>query len=41
MCPILRAGMGMLDACFARAGRAGGFIGLFRDEETLEPVEYS
>lgn len=41
ICPILRAGMGMLDAVLSLVpGARVGFIGLFRDEETLEPVEY-
>ena len=31
--------MGMLDAVLVPGARVG-FIGLFRDEETLEPVEY-
>jgi uracil phosphoribosyltransferase len=41
VCPILRAGAGMLDAVLSLIpGARVGFIGLFRDEETLEPVEY-
>ena len=41
VCPILRAGVGMLDGVLALiAGARVGFIGLYRDEETLEPVEY-
>ena len=41
VCPILRAGMGMLDAVLSLVpGARVGFIGLYRDEETLEPVEY-
>ncbi len=41
ICPILRAGMGMLDGVLSLVpGARVGFIGLFRDEETLEPVEY-
>src|SRR6187402_2390587 len=41
VCPILRAGMGMLDGVLSLVPAARvGFIGLFRDEETLEPVEY-
>jgi len=41
VCPILRAGIGMLDAVLSLVpGARVGFIGLFRDEETLEPVEY-
>jgi uracil phosphoribosyltransferase len=39
--PILRAGMGMLDGVLSLIPVARvGFIGLYRDEETLEPVEY-
>jgi uracil phosphoribosyltransferase len=41
VCPILRAGMGMLDGVLSLIPVARvGFIGLFRDEETLQPVEY-
>src|ERR671931_2596568 len=41
VCPILRAGVGMLDAVISLIpGARVGFIGMFRDEETLEPVEY-
>jgi uracil phosphoribosyltransferase len=41
VCPILRAGVGMLDAVLSLIpGARVGFIGLFRDEETLQPVEY-
>ena len=41
VCPILRAGVGMLDGVLSLiAGARVGFIGLYRDEETLEPVEY-
>jgi uracil phosphoribosyltransferase len=41
VCPVLRAGMGMLDGVLALvSGARVGFIGLYRDEETLEPVEY-
>jgi uracil phosphoribosyltransferase len=41
VCPILRAGLGMLDGVLALiSGARVGFIGLYRDEETLEPVEY-
>ncbi len=40
-CPILRAGIGMLDGVLSLIPVARvGFIGLYRDEETLEPVEY-
>ena len=41
VCPILRAGVGMLDAVLSLIpGARVGFIGLYRNEETLEPVEY-
>ena len=41
VCPVLRAGMGMLDGFLELvSGARVGFVGLFRDEETLEPVEY-
>jgi len=41
VCPVLRAGMGMLDGFLSLvSGARVGFIGLYRDEETLEPVEY-
>ena len=39
--PILRAGMGMLDGMLTLLPAAKvGFIGLYRDETTLQPVEY-
>ena len=39
--PILRAGMGMLDGMLSLIPAAKvGFIGLYRNEETLQPVEY-
>lgn len=39
--PILRAGLGMLDGFLRLAPMSKvGFVGLYRDEETLEPVEY-
>jgi len=39
--PILRAGMGMIDGVLKVIPNAKiGHIGLFRDEKTLEPVEY-
>lgn len=39
--PILRAGMGMLDGLLTLMPTAKvGFIGLYRDPETLNPVEY-
>ena len=41
VCPILRAGVGMLDGVLELiSGARVGFIGLYRNEETLEPVEY-
>jgi uracil phosphoribosyltransferase len=39
--PVLRAGLGMLDGALALLPEATvGFMGLFRDEETAEPIEY-
>ena len=39
--PILRAGMGLVDGIMNLIPTAKvGFIGLYRDEKTLEPVEY-
>lgn len=39
--PILRAGLGMVDGMLTLIPAAKvGHIGLYRDEETLEPVEY-
>ena len=39
--PILRAGLGMVDGIRGMIPTAKvGFIGLYRNEETLEPVEY-
>ncbi len=41
VCPVLRAGIGMLDGVLSLISSARvGFIGMYRDEETLEPVEY-
>jgi len=41
VCPILRAGVGMLDGVLSLIpGARVGFIGLYRNEDTLEPVEY-
>src|SRR6187455_1413618 len=41
ICPILRAGVGMLDGVLSLIpGARVGFIGLYRNEETLEAVEY-
>ena len=39
--PVLRAGLGMLDGALALLPTATvGFVGLQRDEETAQPVEY-
>ena len=39
--PILRAGLGMVDGFSEMIPQAKtGFIGMFRDEKTLRPVEY-
>jgi uracil phosphoribosyltransferase len=39
--PILRAGLGMLDAVLDLLPVARvGFVGLYRNEQTLDPVEY-
>ncbi|MDP8953209.1 MAG: uracil phosphoribosyltransferase [Actinomycetota bacterium] len=39
--PVLRAGLGMLESALALLPEATvGFMGLQRDEETAEPVEY-
>ena len=39
--PILRAGIGMVDGIFKLIPAAKvGHIGLYRDPETLQPVEY-
>lgn len=39
--PILRAGLGMVDGILSMIPAAKvGHVGLYRDEETLEPVEY-
>jgi uracil phosphoribosyltransferase len=41
VCPILRAGLGMLDGVLSLiSGARVGFIGLYRNEDTLQPVEY-
>jgi uracil phosphoribosyltransferase len=41
VCPVLRAGVGMLDGVLSLISSARvGFIGLYRDEKTLEAVEY-
>ena len=39
--PILRAGIGMVDGILSLVPAAKvGHIGMYRDEETLQPVEY-
>ena len=39
--PVLRAGLGMVDGMLTLIPAAKvGHIGLYRNEETLEPVEY-
>ena len=41
VCPILRAGIGMLDGVLSLISSARvGFIGMYRDEATLQPVGY-
>ena len=41
VCPVLRAGIGMLDGVLSLiSGARVGFIGLYRDEETLEAIQY-
>jgi uracil phosphoribosyltransferase len=41
VCPVLRAGVGMLEGVLSLISSARvGFIGLYRDEATLEAVEY-
>src|SRR3981081_4791348 len=41
VCPVLRAGVGMLDGVLSLVSSArDGFIGMYRDEETLQPVQY-
>jgi uracil phosphoribosyltransferase len=41
VCPVLRAGVGMLDGVLSLISSARvGFIGMYRNEETLEPVTY-
>ena len=41
VCPVLRAGIGMLDGVLSLVSSARvGFIGMYRDEETLQPVQY-
>jgi uracil phosphoribosyltransferase len=39
--PILRAGLGMMDGILNLVPNASiGFLGIFRDPETLKPIEY-
>jgi uracil phosphoribosyltransferase len=39
--PVLRAGLGMLEGVLSLISSARvGFIGLYRDEESLQPVQY-
>src|SRR5262249_28170137 len=41
VCPVLRAGVGMLDGVLTLISSARvGFIGMYRDEEPLQPVQY-
>lgn len=41
ICPILRAGLGMVDGILQMIPAARvGHIGVYRDEKTLKPVEY-
>jgi len=41
VCPVLRAGVGMLDGVLSLVSSARvGLIGMYRDEDTLEPVQY-
>ena len=41
VCPVLRAGVGMLEGTLSLISSARvGFIGMYRDEETLEAVQY-
>src|SRR5436189_4763471 len=41
VCPVLRAGVGMLDGVLSLVSSARvGSIGMYRDEETLQPVQY-
>jgi uracil phosphoribosyltransferase len=41
VCPVLRAGVGMLDGVLSLVSSARvGFLGMYRDEESLQPVEY-
>ena len=41
VCSVLRAGVGMLDGFLSLVSSARvGFVGMYRDEETLEPIQY-
>ncbi len=41
VCPVLRAGVGMLDGVLSLVSSARvGFIGMYRDEDTLEAIQY-
>jgi uracil phosphoribosyltransferase len=41
VCPVLRAGVGMLEGTLSLISSARvGFIGMYRDEETLDAIEY-
>jgi uracil phosphoribosyltransferase len=41
VCPVLRAGVGMLEGTLSLISSARvGFMGMYRDEETLEAVQY-
>ena len=41
VCPVLRAGVGMLDGVLSLvSSERVGFLGMYRDEESLQPVEY-
>ncbi len=41
VCPVLRAGVGMLEGTLSLISSARvGFMGVYRDEESLEAIEY-
>ena len=41
VCPVLRAGVGMLEGTLSLVSSARvGFMGMYRDEETLEAIQY-
>ena len=41
VCPVLRAGVGMLEGTLSLISSARvGFIGMYRDEDTLEAIQY-